>query len=308
MRHHFCTITTLSHFYKVYTLFDSILAVDSSTHLHVLISDADDTALINKYSKSGMKIYLKKDIKGELTSKMIRKYIGSRDKLRWTLKPLFLKYLLSDLKIEKVIYVDNDIAFFGDFEFLFDYLDEYNILLTPHNYYRNPDAHQNWLEANFKVGLYNAGFLGVNINACNTLEWWAKCCLYRCEKSPMRGLFDDQKYLDLFPVIENRTLIVPHKGCNLADWNEEICKREMHGDRVLINGKYPVVFIHFNNTTVRTFLQYPDNLLNPYFELYLSYLRKYKPEIKIENESYKPTIIENIKLFIWNHLNRMNNM
>jgi lipopolysaccharide biosynthesis glycosyltransferase len=141
------------------------------------------------------------------------------------MKPVFMQFLFREKEISKLIYVDNDIAFFGEYGFLFKLLDEHNILLTPHFYERNPEENQNWLEANFRVGLFNAGFVGANNKTISTLEWWAKCCAYRCEKNYMRGLFDDQKYLDMFPVIEPTTKILDHQGCNLAGWNIGICRR-----------------------------------------------------------------------------------
>jgi hypothetical protein len=304
MSYHFCTITTFSHLYKVLALYDSLSQLNKEFKLHVLIVD-NYSFEYNKLPNNVI-VHFIKDIKEEISKHIFRKYKNNNDKLRWSFKPVILKHIISVLGIEKVIYVDNDIAFFNDYTFLFDELAVHNVLLSPHNYSRNPQKNQNWLEANFRVGLYNAGFLGVNKNAIHVLDWWAECCLYRCEKNMIRGLFDDQKYLDLFPIIEPNTLILSHKGCNVAEWNREICERTNSDNGVMINGKWNIVFIHFNKTTIQSFIANQDQLLQLYYEKYISLLKKYNSKFNINVEGFTPTYTDRIKLFIWKILNVFN--
>ncbi len=307
MTFHFCTISTTSHLFKVFALFDSLKKQQEDVVMHVLITDADSVEPFQQHQQIGLKYYLRSNIKNPLSEKISKKYIGNADRLRWSFKSLFINYLFQEQALERVIYLDNDIAFFGDFAFLFNYFNDYHLILTPHHYSINPEKKQNWLEANFRVGLYNAGFLGVHKNAADIMLWWAKCCLYRCEKNSMRGLFDDQKYLDLFPIIEPKTLILSHKGCNVAEWNKDVCKRVKSGLNVLIDGKYDIIFIHFNNTTIQSFLDREDPLLYPYFERYLIYLKQHKPNLNIKGEGYRQRIADSIKLAIWKMMNLLNN-
>ncbi|MCB9205105.1 MAG: hypothetical protein H6603_09045 [Flavobacteriales bacterium] len=223
--------------------------------------------------------------------------------LRWSLKPVMISSLLEDY--EKVIYLDNDTFFFNDPSFLFDELDKHDILLTPHNYPRDPKKNQNWLEANFKVGLYNAGFIAVNRSAKHIMDWWADCCLYRCEKSLLRGLFDDQKYLDLVPIMHPNTKVLEHKGCNIAGWNNEVCKRvEQPDGSVLIDNKWPIVFIHFNGFTNRAIVNGDDPLLKPYFDEYLKALLRQDSSIKAEDLWKENTTWDRAKLWAWKLLDR----
>ncbi len=293
---HFCTITTTDHAYKAFALCESLLAYDENISLHVLV--VDDSFPASPFPEA--KIYFLKDVNAEqVAQNIISKYRTQRDKLRWSMKPAFMKHLLSKPEIDKLIYLDNDIFFCNEYQFLFDYLDEYSFALTPHNYERTPDHSQNMLEANYRVGLYNAGFVGANKTALDTLQWWAECCLYRCEKNPFRGTFDDQKYLDLIPVMREDALVIRHQGCNVAEWNRYVCVREKIDGEVLINGKFPVVFIHFNYTTIREILKGNDLLLNEYFNSYMSSLTKYFPEITKASLYKKPTKIEALKYYIW---------
>ena len=185
---------------------------------------------------------------------------------------------LLDAGYEKVIYVDNDICFFSPADFLFDELDGTSIMLTPHFYPITAYKNQNWLEANYRVGLYNAGFIGATAKGLPALEWWASCCLYNIKQSAWRGLFDDQKYLDLLPVVYEDVKILKHKGCNVAGWNIDMCPRVEVNGQVYIDGKWPIVFIHFTSLTFRNILSGTDMGLSGYLDEYVDSLKKEYPQ------------------------------
>lgn len=293
--YHCCTITTADHLYKTLALYDSLRRVQPDIFLHVLCIDA----LTEKFPEGNVAVYGPNDLKGlPSAATIISKYSSSKDKLRWSLKPVFLHYLLEQ-KADKAIYVDNDIYFFSDPAFLFDQLNEYDFLLTPHHYPRDPSRDQNWLEANFRVGLYNAGFIAVNKKAIRDLDWWAACCAYRCEKNALRGTFDDQKYLDLIPVMNERAHIVRHKGCNVAEWNKAVISRTARDGHIYLDEKYPLVFIHFNGSTVRAIEHGEERLLKKSLDAYLENLAKYKREIRAEHLYTMPGLIDRIKYRIW---------
>src|SRR5690606_13445248 len=112
----------------------------------------------------------------DLTFSNLEKYKHrfNSDQFRWFLKPVYAKFLLEN-RYDQLIYVDNDIYFFNSPDFLFEKLNHSNFLLTPHFYKADPTTEQDWLEANFRVGLYNAGFFGVNKNGIEILDWWIQC-------------------------------------------------------------------------------------------------------------------------------------
>jgi hypothetical protein len=212
------------------------------------------------------------------------------------MKPVWICFLLE--KFESVIYIDNDIAFFSDPQFLFDELMQYNILLTPHRYPLSAQKDQYWLENHLKYGLFNGGFVAAHQRAKKTIEWWAECCLYRCEKNFWRGLYDDQKYLDLFPILEPNTKILEHKGCNVAGWNIANCPRTVKNGEVLAGG-YPVVFVHFNHFTIRMIVEGEDPLLQPLWQQYFHSLKKFNGNIRV-SDLYRPlSLIDTLKLTFW---------
>ena len=74
--------------------------------------------------------------------------------------------------------------------------------------------------------------------------------------------------------------VLEHKGCNVAPWNMDLCKRIMQEDgTVLINGIDPVVFIHFSGPPA--IYNGEDLLLKSYFIEYASSIRKFNPEIDL---------------------------
>ena len=294
--YHFCTITTHDHLYKTLALADSILCAEPEAHIHVLLIDGEGVTQENM----AISFYKLEDLWGQpVFENIATKYKGDRDKLRWSLKPVFLHYLLEN-KGDKVLYLDNDIYFYSSPRFLFELLADHDILLTPHHYPYDPEHNQNWLEANYRVGLYNAGFIAVNTQAKANMIWWAKCCAYRCEKNALRGTFDDQKYLDLLPIINERTHIVRHKGCNVAEWNRAVVSRsKMPDGKVILGDKYPLVFIHFNNTTVRSISKGEEPALNDIFKTYFDNLKKYKPSLTAERLYVNERWIDDLKYYIW---------
>jgi hypothetical protein len=294
---HFCTVSTQSHLYKVSALADSLNEHGEGSKLHVLIVDSNTSPSPNHRNCQYWKL---SDLNFNPTAQIIvEKYKGDKDKLRWSLKPIFLKHLITKGEIDKLVYLDTDLFFYSNYQFLFGLLDEHSFLLTPHYYKYNPNKEQNWFEANFRVGLYNAGFVGVNKKAINTLQWWAECCVYRCEKNSFRGLFDDQKYLDLIPVIDKAAHVLRHKGCNVAGWNTEICKRERTDGAIKIDGEFPIVFIHFNATTIREIMMGDDKILLDYYKTYSQSLKKYKNDLQDRDLLFAEPIGDKIKRKIW---------
>lgn len=255
-----CTISSKSHLFKALALFDS-LQNRTKASFHCLMTDAEPVE-----NSENLWFYSLDSFQSADAVSMKAKYKGNQ--LRWGFKSLFLIKLLQD-GFDSVIYVDNDICFYNSPDFLFTELEKNSILLTPHFYPVDPEKDQNWMEANLRVGLYNGGFIGANKNGLPALQWWTKCCIYNIKKSYRRGLFDDQKYLDLFPVLFENVLILKHKGCNVAGWNIETSPRSLNNqNQVILDEQWPLIFIHFNYYTIQTITQQKDPVLQSSWDDY----------------------------------------
>ena len=101
------------------------------------------------------------------------------------------------------------------------------------------------------------------------MEWWAKACYFKIGFFPESGIFGDQKYLDALPFKFPGPEVIRHYGCNIGEWNTEECKRTIVNNRVLINGQYPIIFIHFTQTLIHQILKGFDPLLKAYLDQYI---------------------------------------
>jgi len=274
-----CTISTQNHLFKSFALFDSVRKY-SDTDLFCLVTDATE-----EKQHENIHFHFLSDLVSPTAQQLKKKYKG--DKLRWSLKSIYVQFLLETENYDAVIYVDNDIYFFSSPDFLFQKLQQSDFLLTPHFYRANPQKNQNWLEANFRVGLYNAGFFGATKAAQPLLDWWAKCCLYEMKKSYWRGLHDDQKYLDLAPIIFDNVLIIKYKGCNLAGWNDENFVKE----------EQPIVFVHFAALTMERWRQ-TLHPLHDFYEEYLQALRHYRPEFQWKKKRFSVLYWRNVIYYL----------
>jgi hypothetical protein len=278
----FCTIITYNYIPYALTLFNSISKYNTNIELNVFIADRErlnDINTIDNINMYSCEHLCMEGIGSQLHSKYEQQSI---DNFRWSMKPVFINYLILKKKYKKVLYVDPDIYFFNNYHFLFDELNNYDIILSPHWRSSDPHADSNNFHINFSDGFFNGGFIGVNVNGVKAMDWWAMVCYYACEKDISKGLYDDQGYLNLLQIYFDNIGIIRHMGCNVANWNMYECKRTLRGDgTVLINDEYPIVFVHFTSSTIRDILIGIDSHLYPHLDEYTQELLKHNPKLNI---------------------------
>src|SRR3546814_8145195 len=71
-------------------------------------------------------------------------------------------------------------------------------------------------------GSYNLGFLAVSRSANSQafLQWWADRLFLYCYDDKSRGIFTDQKWIDLAPSFFD-VAILKHHGYDFATWRSE---------------------------------------------------------------------------------------
>jgi hypothetical protein len=264
----FCTIITADYLPFARAIHASLEKYAPGTTLQVLIAEDN-----NFTSSPGLTIHsVNKVVNSPVAKAIYKKYAHTNpDHFRWALKPVFISYLLQNNFI-KVIFIDPDIYFVNNFTFLFNELNDNNILLTPHWANTNPIENDGSLFDVLRGGLYNAGFIGANQNGLDAILWWAEMCHFKIENNATLGLFVDQKYLDIMPVQFPHVKVLKHQGCNLASWNIETCKREISAGKLLINKVFEPVFIHFAKETIVNILNNNDKLLAPFLNDYVDAL------------------------------------
>lgn len=277
----FCTIITYDYLFYAQALQASFKHFHADIPLHVFIADEGLSLSTIKVDLPNTHFYTTDTFeKDTMAQALHKKYVEGEedyDKFRWSMKSVFMRFLLEEKACEKVIFLDPDLYFFNDGSFLFQALDDAHIILTPH--WRSSDPKTDLINFNLLsyCGLFNAGFIGATKDGIPALNQWAEWCLFKCLKDRLLSHFDDQGYLDLLPIYFEKVKIIRHKGCNVANWNQIECKRVRVKDKILINGEEPIIFMHFTKSTIQGIQHGEDGLLETHLEEYLNTLKHFNP-------------------------------
>lgn len=168
--------------------------------------------------------------------------------LSTAVKPALLERLLDD-GTDIAFYFDPDILVLGEVRSAVAALDDANVVLTPHALSPPPVDGRRPSDAAFLVsGAYNLGFIGVRKSdeTARMLRWWRDRLVRGGASAPERGLFTDQKWIDLVPSYFDRVAILRDPTLNIAYWNlhERAGITERDG-AYLLEGE-PIRFFHFS--------------------------------------------------------------
>lgn len=150
-----------------------------------------------------------------------------------------------------LFYLDPDIAVLGSLASLAARFEQQPILLTPH--LTQPETTREGIIDNemcaLKHGIYNLGFVGVRASepAHRFLDWWGQRLEQFCFDDPYRGLFTDQRWIDLAPAFFPELGIVHDPQYNVATWN--LSHRRVAGQapyQLTVEGR-PLGFYHFSS-------------------------------------------------------------
>jgi glycosyltransferase involved in cell wall biosynthesis len=167
--------------------------------------------------------------------------------LNTAVKPFFLEHLFARTGTRKLIYFDPDILVFQPLTELLALLDQHAYVLTPHlTAPIEDDRHPSEL-AILQSGSYNLGF--VALSRCEAVDhlvrWWQERMTEHCVVDLERGLFVDQKWMDLAPGLFAGAFVLRRPGYNMAYWN--LHERRLAGEATAptVNGE-PLVFFHYS--------------------------------------------------------------
>ena len=126
-------------------------------------------------------------------------YERDRVSFIFTLSPYFPSYILEiNNHLKYICTLDVDQYFFSSPKPIFDLLERYSVLITPHSFSKR------LLEANFNVyGKYNVSFQVFKRDeiGLNCLKLWREQCYNWCKDVAEEGLYAEQKYLDSWIMI-----------------------------------------------------------------------------------------------------------
>lgn len=162
-------------------------------------------------------------------------------------KPFVLADLMERRGYDTIVYLDPDILVLRPLEAIHSALERASIVLTPHM--RRPyedDALPSDLTI-LQSGTYNLGFIGLRRgeSARRLLAWWQSKLYRDCVVDIPKGLFVDQKWIDLVPGFFPDTAIVSDPGCNAAYWNLHERPLTRTESEWRVDG-VPLSFFHFS--------------------------------------------------------------
>lgn len=160
-----------------------------------------------------------------------------------------LLHIMDQPNVDKVLYFDPDIAVFSSMDPVVKLLDEWSIVLTPHQ--TTPETTEIAVRDNeitsLHYGTYNLGFIAVknDVEAREFANWWTKRLDEWCYDRLDIGVFVDQKWCNLIPCYFNSVKVLRDPGYNVASWNLSHRKATISQDGSILINEFPLRFFHF---------------------------------------------------------------
>ncbi|TDQ19576.1 hypothetical protein DFQ04_1399 [Algoriphagus boseongensis] len=165
-------------------------------------------------------------------------------------KPFYFEYLFrNNPNVDRIYYIDPDILFYQSPELLDrHWTKDASIQLTP-NLLRIPEHLVRGELASLKHGYNNLGYIGMQRGpeTDRIIQWWKERLRTHCKLDKCRGIFVDQKWMDLAPLFFKGIVSVKHSGWNMAWWNLSERKLGKNEQGYFVNDpNIPLVFFHFS--------------------------------------------------------------
>jgi hypothetical protein len=272
------TICAKNYMAHAKTLGDSVKKIHPECDFFILLSDELEGNDLN----CDYQIIESKDIGIAGFEKMAFQY----DVIEFStsVKPFFIKNLFNQ-GYNKVLYIDPDMVIYSSLDFIFDHLNNYDAVLTPHllkPYVKYIGATSE--EELLFVGIYNLGFFAVKNSATGNqiTDWWVEKLSNQCYADKEDALHVDQKWMDFLPSLyTNEVLILRHPGTNLAFWNfHERKLYKKNGVYLVDEDITPLAILHFSGldadnaeAVCRKQTKYNLSAIPEYRELFETYVK-----------------------------------
>ena len=197
----------------------SILKHDSDIDFYIFVADELPSSLGEQIPDNVIESKKVLSYSDEEWSNMTFKY--TLTEFCTAIKPSCFQYLFNIIGYEKAVYFDPDIYVFDSLNVIYETIDNFSILVTPHIVF--PVVGDNSDRVFLQSGPYNLGFLGLRNSEVskNMLVWWRKKLLENCFDDVLDYTFTDQKWMlmihSYFPQTE--ICVSRNIGLNVAPWN-----------------------------------------------------------------------------------------
>jgi glycosyltransferase involved in cell wall biosynthesis len=245
----FFTIVAKNYFSYANTLCESIKSIHPESKIYLAVSDEIDSSEYSKYTKFDV-INI-----NQLKLPDFKKFCFRYDvmELSTAIKPYVFKWIFENTEAENVIYLDPDILVLGRLDKVTEILDEGSaVVITPHITSRVDDGLHPDEKTMLKVGVFNLGFIAISSSKSGyeVVNWWANRLERGAINDLSKGLFTDQKWIDLVPCLFSNVSILRDPGFNVAYWNLHERAISFENSIWLANGE-PIKFFHFSGIDLK---------------------------------------------------------
>ncbi|WP_321475232.1 glycosyltransferase family 4 protein [uncultured Paludibaculum sp.] len=171
--------------------------------------------------------------------------------LSTAVKPYAFEHLFRRHGFDQIVYLDPDIRIYSPLHRVTESLQSSCIVLTPHLTAALEDNKRPSEIDILRSGSYNLGFIAVArcASASSFLCWWQQRLFDHCLVDLPRGLFVDQRWVDLVPGMFENVAVLRDPGYNVAYWNlsHRPITRSAAGYEV---AGAPLAFFHFSGYDV----------------------------------------------------------
>lgn len=238
-----CTIVSKNYLAYARCLTDSFLEYHPEGRVFTLLVDEMDGAFDPERER--FITIMAKDLGIPQFEQMAFRYFVHE--LNTAVKPFLLEYLFNNYGCRKLCYFDPDIQFYQRIDDIYRLLNSYGFLLLPH---LTDFLEDEFLPNEVSIltgGIYNLGFIGLaqHEKLMPFLHWWQRKMKKYCTGEVEKGLFLDQRWIDLVPGLFESVYIHRDPGYNVAYWNLNHRHIEATGTGYTVNG-VPLKFYHFS--------------------------------------------------------------
>ena len=242
------TIVSNNYFSQALCLLKSIRKIYND-ELELFVVIVDEKSDLVDYSESGANVIFAKNLGIDDFKYYAMKY--NVIEFNTFVKPFVLEKLLNEF--DKVLYMDPDICIFSRLDEIYSFLDNYDMVLTPHKLTNLERPDENEMNIR-RAGFFNLGFCGVKNSkmAKEILKCWKNDLLDNCYSDIANHQFTDQKSVaNLFYIFYNNIGILKNPGMNFAPWNfDERRIIDENNDLYVTLGEsdelHKLVFFHFS--------------------------------------------------------------
>lgn len=206
--------------------------------------------------------------------------------LNTAVKPFVMSDFFVRRGYDTLLYIDPDIWIFNPLDEVYDALSSASIVLTPHIRQPYYDGYTPTDLTILQSGTYNMGFIGLKNGKSSTqlLDWWMEKLYRDCVVDIPKGLFVDQKWIDLIPGFFPDHKIIYHPGYNAAYWNLHERRLSKETGCWLIDDQ-PLCFFHFSG-----YVPFAPNFLSKHQNRHQIVS---SPTLKLLTDSYGNALLEN---------------